>query len=117
MTIPENRLSQELGFGDPGLISPRILRSRLELSGVVSALRDANERMLAYEMALRFCELDGALSEGEKELLGDLQAHLRLNAAEAPNHTTVLPTYPLVPANNPHLVASHTLPPANPRKG
>ena len=117
MTIPENRLSQELGFGDPGLISRRILTGRLELSGVVSALRDANERMLAYEMALRFCESDGALSEGEKEFLGDLQAHLRLNAAEAPNHTTVLPTYPLVPANNPYLVASHPLPPANPRKG
>ena len=39
MTIPENRLSQELGFGDPGLISRRILTGRLELSGVVSALR------------------------------------------------------------------------------
>ena len=73
--------------------------------------------MLTYEMALGVCESDGALSEGEKEFLGDLQAHLRLNAAEAPNHTTVLPTYPLVRANNPHLVASHTLPPANPRKG
>ena len=73
--------------------------------------------MLAYEMALRFCESDGALSEGEKEFLCDLQAHLRLNAAEAPNHTTVVPTYPLVRANNPYLVASHPLPPANPGKG
>ena len=68
MTIPENRLSQELGFGDPGLISRRILTGRLELSGVVSALRDAKERMLAYEMALRFCESDGALSKGRKEI-------------------------------------------------
>jgi uncharacterized protein (DUF697 family)/tellurite resistance protein len=100
------RLSQEMGFGDSGLISRRILTGRLELSGVVSALRDANERMLAYEMALGVCESDGALSEGEKKFLGDLQAQLRLNAAEAPKHNTVVPTYPLVPANNPQPVAS-----------
>jgi len=100
------RLSQEMGFGDPGLISRRILTGRLELSGVVSALRDANERMLAYEMALGVCESDGALSEGEKKFLGDLQAQLRLNAAEAPKHTTVVPTYPSVAANNPQPVGS-----------
>lgn len=38
------------------------------------------------------------------KFLGDLQAQLGSNAAEAPKHTTVVPTYPLLPANNPQPV-------------
>jgi uncharacterized membrane protein YebE (DUF533 family) len=100
------RLSQEMGFGDPALISRRILTGRLELSGVVSALGNANERMLAYEMALGVCESDGSLTDGEKKFLEELQAQLGLNAAEAPKNTAALLVQPVVPANNPQPVAS-----------
>ena len=100
------RLSQEMGFGDPALISRRILTGRLELPSVVSALGNANERMLAYEMALGVCESDGSLTDGEKKFLEELQAQLGLNAAEAPKNTAALLVQPVVPANNPQPVAS-----------
>ena len=100
------RLSQEMGFGDPALISRRILTGRLELSGGVSALGNANERMLAYEMALGVCESDGSLTDGEKKFLEELQTQLGLSAAEAPKQTTALSVYPVAPANNPQPVAS-----------
>jgi uncharacterized membrane protein YebE (DUF533 family) len=100
------RLSQEMGFGDPSLISRRILTGRLELSGVVSALGNANERMLAYEMALGVCESDGSLTDGEKKFLEELQTQLGLNAAQATKQTTALSVYPVAPANNPQPVAS-----------
>jgi uncharacterized membrane protein YebE (DUF533 family) len=100
------RLSQEMGFGDPALISRRILTGRLELPSVVSALGNANERMLAYEMALGVCESDGSLTDGEKKFLEELQTQLGLNAAEAPKNTAALLVQPVVPANNPQPVAS-----------
>lgn len=102
------RLSQEMGFGDPALISRRILTGRLELASVVSGLENANERMLAYEMALGVCESDGALTDGEKKFLEELQNQLGLNAAEAPKRTTALSALPVAPPNNPQPVSSAT---------
>jgi uncharacterized protein (DUF697 family)/tellurite resistance protein len=92
-----SRLCEEMGFGDPGLISRRILTGRLELPAVVAALVNPNERLLAYEMALGVCESDGSLSDGEKKFLQELQGHLGLNPSEAPKETAGLPDYPLVP--------------------
>jgi uncharacterized protein (DUF697 family)/tellurite resistance protein len=91
-----SRLCEEMGFGDPGLISRRILTGRLELPAVVAALANPNERLLAYEMALGVCESDGSLSDGEKKFLQELQSQLGLNPGEAPKETA-LPDYPLVP--------------------
>jgi uncharacterized protein (DUF697 family)/tellurite resistance protein len=91
-----SRLCEEMGLGDPGLISRRILTGRLELPAVVAALANPNERLLAYEMALGVCESDGSLTDGEKKFLQELQGHLGLNPGEAPKETA-LPDYPLVP--------------------
>ncbi len=91
-----SRLCEEMGPGDPGLISRRILTGRLELPAVVAALANPNERLLAYEMALGVCESDGSLTDGEKKFLQELQGHLRLNLGEVPKETA-LPDYPLVP--------------------
>jgi uncharacterized protein (DUF697 family)/tellurite resistance protein len=91
-----SRLCEEMGLGDPGLISRRILTGRLELPAVVAALANPNERLLAYEMALGVCESDGSLSDGEKKFLQELQGQLGLNPGEAPKETA-LPDYPLVP--------------------
>ena len=92
-----SRLCEEMGLGDPGLISRRILTGRLELPAVVAALANPNERLLAYEMALGVCESDGSLSDGEKKFLQELQGQLGLNPGEAPKETTGLPDYLLVP--------------------
>ena len=91
-----SRLCEEMGLGNPGLISRRILTGRLELPAVVAALANPNERLLAYEMALGVCESDGSLTDGEKMFLQELKGHLRLNLGEAPKETA-LPDYPLVP--------------------
>jgi uncharacterized protein (DUF697 family)/tellurite resistance protein len=91
-----SRLCEEMGLGDPGLISRRILTGRLELPVVVAALANPNERLLAYEMALGVCESDGSLSDGEKKFLQELQGQLGINPGEAPKETA-LPDYPLVP--------------------
>jgi uncharacterized protein (DUF697 family)/tellurite resistance protein len=91
-----SHLCEEMGFGDPGLISRRILTGRLELPAVVAALANPNERLLAYEMALGVCESDGSLTDGEKKFLQELQGHLGLNPGEAPKENA-LPDYPLVP--------------------
>ena len=92
-----SRLCEEMGLGDPGLISRRILTGRLELPVVVAALANPNERLLAYEMALGVCESDGSLSDGEKKFLQELQGQLGINPGEAPKETAGLPDYPLVP--------------------
>lgn len=91
-----SRLCEEMGLGDPGLISRRILTGRLELPVVVAALANPNERLLAYEMALGVCESDGSLSDGEKKFLQELQGQLGINPGEAPKETA-LPDYPIVP--------------------
>jgi uncharacterized membrane protein YebE (DUF533 family) len=92
-----SRLCEEMGLGDPGLISRRILTGRLELPAVVAALANPNERMLAYEMALGVCESDGSLSDGEKKFLQELQRQLGLNPGEAPKEHAALPDYQIVP--------------------
>jgi uncharacterized membrane protein YebE (DUF533 family) len=92
-----SRLCEEMGLGDPGLISRRILTGRLELPAVVAALANPNERLLAYKMALGVCESDGSLSDGEKKFLQELQGQLGINPGEAPKETAGLPDYPLVP--------------------
>jgi uncharacterized protein (DUF697 family)/tellurite resistance protein len=91
-----SRLCEEMGLGDPGLLSRRILTGRLELPAVVAALASPNERLLAYEMALGVCESDGSLSDGEKKFLQELQGHLGINPGEAPKETA-LPDYQIVP--------------------
>lgn len=91
-----SRLCEEVGLGDPRLISRRILTGRLELAAVVAALANPNARLLAYEMALGVCESDGSLTDAEKKFLQELQGQLGLNSAETPKEMA-LPDYPLVP--------------------
>lgn len=93
-----SRLREEMGLGDPGVLSRRILTGRLDLASVVAALANPNERLLAYEMALGVCESDGSLTDGEKNFLRELQGHLGLNGGDTPKETTPLPEYHLVPA-------------------
>ncbi|MFM8829547.1 MAG: DUF533 domain-containing protein [Spartobacteria bacterium] len=92
-----SRLCEEMGLGDPGALSRRILTGRLELPAVVASLANPNERLLAYEMALGVCESDGSLSDGEKKFLQELQTQLGLNSSEAPKSTPGLPEYQIVP--------------------
>jgi len=92
-----SRLCEEMGLGDPGALSRRVLTGRLELPAVVAALANPNERLLAYEMALGVCESDGSLSDGEKKFLQELQTQLGLSSSEAPKETPGLPEYQIVP--------------------
>ncbi|MFM8764565.1 MAG: DUF533 domain-containing protein, partial [Spartobacteria bacterium] len=92
-----SRLCEEMGLGDPGALSRRILTGRLELPAVVASLANPNERLLAYEMALGVCESDGSLSDGEKKFLQELQTQLGLSSSEAPKSTPGLPEYKIVP--------------------
>ena len=101
-----SRLCEEMGLGEPGMISRRILTGRLELSAVVASLSQPNERLLAYEMALGVCESDGSLTDGEKKFLHELQSQLGLNAGGLPKETTGLPDFSIVSAAPPEPVSS-----------
>lgn len=60
-----------------------VLLKRIALEQAVSALSDAGERQLAYEMALGVCEADGRMSEAERAFLSRLKTLLQLDAGEA----------------------------------
>ena len=60
-----------------------VLLKRISLEKAAEALADADERQLAYEMALGVCEADGSMSEPERAFLSRLKALLKLDAGAA----------------------------------
>ncbi|MFZ4681944.1 MAG: YcjF family protein [Terrimicrobiaceae bacterium] len=78
-----HRLAGEIGSENLSDLSRQILMRKLALESVVSALRDRQDRMLAYELALGVCEAGGAVSAEEKEFLTSLRGHLQLGRDEA----------------------------------
>lgn len=58
-----------------------VLLRRVDVSAAVASLADADQRELAYEMAVCVCEADGARSAAEAAFLSDLKARLKPDAA------------------------------------
>lgn len=60
-----------------------VLMKRVDLAGTAAALRSADARQLAYEMAVCVCDADGVQSVPEQEFLADLRSSLGLEAGQA----------------------------------
>lgn len=57
-----------------------VLMKRVDLSSTAAALRSADARQLAYEMAVCVCDADGVQSVAEQKFLAELRASLGLDA-------------------------------------
>ena len=68
--------------GGPGLakLYQDVLLRRLSLADAVAPLREADQRMLAYEMAVCVCDADGRQTPAETTFLQDLRQRLGLEA-------------------------------------
>ncbi|HEY0826255.1 MAG TPA: DUF533 domain-containing protein [Ramlibacter sp.] len=60
-----------------------VLMKRVDLAGTAAALRSADARQLAYEMAVCVCDADGVQSVTEQEFLAALRSSLGLEAGQA----------------------------------
>jgi uncharacterized protein (DUF697 family)/tellurite resistance protein len=75
-------IASELGGGDAGAVSRRILMGRLSLEAAASGLTTQKDRMLAYEMARAVCEAGGPISPDEQAFLNELREKLALGGSE-----------------------------------
>ena len=60
-----------------------VLMKRVDLAGTAAALRSADTRQLAYEMAVCVCDADGVQSLPEQKFLEQLRSTLGLDAGRA----------------------------------
>lgn len=78
------RIASELGVGkEYGAIARKVLAGNVRLTDLTEALKDAEARHRAYEMAVAVCHADGAADEREKQFLVDLRASLHLDEERA----------------------------------
>ena len=64
-----------------------VLMKRVDLAGTAAALRSADTRQLAYEMAVCVCDADGVQSLPEQKFLEQLRSTLGLDAGRARQFT------------------------------
>lgn len=64
-----------------------VLMKRVDLAGTAAALRSADARQLAYEMAVCVCDADGVQSLPEQQFLEQLRSTLGLDAGRARQFT------------------------------
>ena len=64
-----------------------VLMKRVDLAGAAAALRSADARQLAYEMAVCVCDADGVQSVPEQRFLAELRSTLGLDAGQARQFT------------------------------
>jgi len=80
------RIAEALAQSDavhlPTLVQDVLMR-RVDLAGAAAALRSADARQLAYEMAVCVCDADGVQSIPEQEFLTELRRTLGLDAGRA----------------------------------
>lgn len=75
------------GFKNPSLnaleLYREVLMRRVTVAALASQLLSSESRLLAYEMALGVCEVDGNRNPAEASFLSELQRELRIDAAAA----------------------------------
>lgn len=64
-----------------------VLMKRVDLASAAAALRSADARQLAYEMAVCVCDADGVQSVPEQRFLAELRSTLGLDAGQAQQFT------------------------------
>ncbi|MBK6630603.1 MAG: DUF533 domain-containing protein [Betaproteobacteria bacterium] len=75
-------LSSVTGAPDLARLYQDVLLKRVSLAGAAATLTGADERQLAYEMAVCVCEADGRQSETERNFLAGLKKLLQLDAGQ-----------------------------------
>ena len=93
------KAAEELGAENLTAISRKILMRKVTLQEVVAELKEPQDRLLAYEMALAVCEAGGSVCESEKEFLAELKSLLALPADEAHVVEKQVDEVALVPVN------------------
>ncbi len=75
-------LASEAGSAHLAGVYQRVLLKRVNLSSAAASLTTADQRQLAYEMAVCVCEADGSLSDAERQFLDGLRQQLSLDPAQ-----------------------------------
>lgn len=78
-----------------------VLMKRVDLAGTAAALRSADARQLAYEMAVCVCDADGVQSVPEQKFLADLRSSLGLDAGQARQFTEEAEALAAAPIDGP----------------
>lgn len=76
-------LANAAGIPDLARLYQDVLLKRVMLRQTAAALSDANERQLAYEMAVCVCNADGRESPAEQTFLADLKLRFGLDTVRA----------------------------------
>mgnify|MGYP000347794584 CR=1 FL=1 len=76
-------LASEAGAANLAGIYQDVLLKRISLEAAVALLGDADQRQLAYEMAVCVCDADGRQNDAERRFLAELKALLKLDANQA----------------------------------
>ena len=78
-----------------------VLMKRVDLAGTAAALRSADARQLAYEMAVCVCDADGVQSVPEQKFLDELRSALGVNAGQARQFTEDAEALAAAPVDGP----------------
>jgi uncharacterized protein (DUF697 family)/tellurite resistance protein len=74
-------LADAAGAPDLANLYQDVLLKRVSLAAAASALIDAGQRQLAFEMAVCVCEADGRTTDQERKFLKELKVLLKLDSA------------------------------------
>lgn len=88
-----------------------VLMKRVDMASAAAALKSAEARQLAYEMAVCVCDADGVQSVAEQKFLGGLRGALGLDAGRARQFTEDAEAIAAAPIDGP-LPSPSTAPPA-----
>jgi uncharacterized protein (DUF697 family)/tellurite resistance protein len=98
------RIAEALARSDavhlPSLVQDVLMR-RVDLAGTAAALRSADARQLAYEMAVCVCDADGVQSLPEQKFLEQLRSTLGLDAGRARQFTEEAEAVAAAPIDGP----------------
>lgn len=97
------RLADEFGSENLPSISRQILLRKLPLESVVANLAEREDRLLAYEMALGVCEVNGSITPDEQDFLDTLRRLLNLGEAESRTAEASVDALALSPVSSPGL--------------
>jgi uncharacterized protein (DUF697 family)/tellurite resistance protein len=78
-----------------------VLMKRVDLATTAAALRSADARQLAYEMAVCVCDADGVQSVPEQNFLAELRSSLGLDATQARQFTSEAEAVAAAPIDGP----------------
>jgi uncharacterized protein (DUF697 family)/tellurite resistance protein len=98
------RIAEALAQSDavhlPTLVQD-VLMKRVDLASTAAALRSADARQLAYEMAVCVCDADGVQSVPEQKFLAELRSSLGLEAGQARQFTEEAEAIAAAPIDGP----------------